>query len=107
MEKLYYTIGEVARMFDVKESHIRYLENTYDCIKPMRNKKNNRMFTKSDIETINIIYHLSKERGMTHEGIRKKLKENKEGVKKNVEIVRRLQEIRATLVKINEQMTCE
>ncbi len=107
MEKLYYTIGEVAKMFNVSESLIRYWENNYDIIKPMRNKKNNRLFTKTDIENLHLIYHLSKERGMTHEGIHKKLKENREGTKKNVEIVRRLQDIRATLVKLNNSLSCE
>jgi DNA-binding transcriptional MerR regulator len=105
--KVYYTIGEVAKMFNVKESVIRYWENTYDILKPHRNKKNNRLFTESDLETIHLIYHLSKERGMKHDGIRKKLKENREGTKKHVEIVRRLQSIRSILVKINDTLQCE
>lgn len=107
MERLYYSIGEVAAMYNVKTSVIRFWENTYSELKPVRNKKGNRMFTDKDLEIISVIHHLTKERGMTHEGVMKKLKENKDGSVKHVEIVRKLQDIRQTLVKIQNSLKCE
>ena len=68
VEKLYYTIGEVAKMFDVNTSLIRYWEKEFDIIKPYKNKKGNRMFTPEDIENFHLIYHLVKEKGMTLKG---------------------------------------
>ena len=65
VEKLYYSIGEVAEMFGVNTSLIRFWEKEFDIIKPKKNKKGNRFFTKSDIENFNLIFHLVKERGMT------------------------------------------
>ena len=78
VEKLYYSIGEVARIFDVNTSLIRFWEKEFDIIKPKKNKKGNRFFTKQDIDNFHLIYHLVKERGMTLNGAKKKIKENKE-----------------------------
>ena len=75
VEKLYYSIGEVADMFNVNTSLIRFWEKEFDVIKPKKNKKGNRFFTIQDIENIKLIYHLVKERGMTLSGAKKKLKD--------------------------------
>ena len=100
IEKLYYTIGEVAKMFNVNTSLIRFWEKEFDIIKPHKNKKGNRLFTPQDVENFHLIYHLVKEKGMTLKGANKKLKENKEDTLENFEIVKRLQDIRATLLEI-------
>ena len=71
-EKIYYSIGEVANMFNVKTSLIRFWENEFDIIKPHKNKKGNRLFTKQDIDNFHIIYHFVKERGLTLKGAKKK-----------------------------------
>src|SRR5690554_7620858 len=94
IEKLYYTIGEVAKMFNVNTSLIRFWEKEFDIIKPHKNKKGNRLFTPQDVENFHLIYHLVKEKGMTLKGANKKLKENKEDTLENFEIVKRLQDIR-------------
>ena len=73
IEKLFYPIGAVAQMFDVSISSIRYWEKEFDILKPKKNKKGNRMFTKKDVENLRIIYHLTKERGFTLEGAKKKI----------------------------------
>lgn len=104
VEKLYFSIGEVADMFDVNTSLIRFWEKEFDIIKPKKNKKGNRFFTKEDIENFHIIYHLVKERGMTLKGAKQKLKENKEGAEHNFEIVKSLQEIRNMLIEIKEDL---
>ncbi|MGQ1890270.1 MerR family transcriptional regulator [Thermophagus sp. OGC60D27] len=104
IEKLYYSIGEVAKIFNVNTSLIRFWEKEFDIIKPHKNKKGNRLFTQKDIDNLHLIYHLVKERGMTLKGAQKKLKENKEGTENNFEVVKRLQEIRKTLLEIKENI---
>ena len=104
VEKVYFSIGEVAKMFDVSTSLIRFWEGEFDVLKPKKNKKGNRMFTKPDIENLKIIYHLVKERGFTLEGARKKLKENKQDTVDNFEITESLKRIRGFLVEIKEQL---
>ena len=100
--KIYYSIGEVATMFSVNNSLIRFWEKEFSIIKPKKNKKGNRYFTVKDIANFKIIFHLVKERGYTLDGAKKKLRENKDNTVKNVEIVSQLQEIRAQLVGIRE-----
>lgn len=103
-EKLYYGIGEVAAMFDVNASLIRFWEKEFDIIKPKKNKKGNRLFTKKDIENLRIIYHLVKERGYTLQGARDKLRDNKEDVAENVEVVKKLENIREFLVVLRQSL---
>jgi len=102
IKKIYYSIGEVATIFDVNKSLIRFWEKEFSIIKPKKNKKGNRYFTEKDIENFKIIFHLVKERGYTLDGAKKKLRENKEDTIKNVEIVNQLKNIRAQLVAIRE-----
>ena len=74
MDKLYYSISEVADMFGVNTSLIRYWEKEFDCLKPVKNKKGNRQFTQPDIDNIRKIYHLTKECGFTIAGAKEQLK---------------------------------
>ena len=77
IEKLYFSIGEVASMFNVNTSHIRFWSKEFDVIRPATNKKGNRMYTQSDIENFKKIYHLVKEKGFTLKGAKTELKDNK------------------------------
>lgn len=104
IEKVFYSIGEVADLFGVNTSKIRFWENEFDILKPHKNNKGNRMFTPEDIENLKLINHLLKERGMTIKGAQKKLKENKEDTLQNFEVVSRLQEIRQMLVEIKDEL---
>lgn len=104
-KKLYYSMGEVAEMFDVTPALIRHWEAQFDCIKPHRNKKGNRMFTPEDVERLKQIYHLVKERGMTLKGANKVLKRAKsDEVAQEMELLERLQKIRAALVEVREEL---
>ena len=107
-EKLYYSMGEVAEMFDVNPSLIRYWGSQFDALRPKRNKKGNRMFTPADVQTLKMIYHLVKERKMTLEGARKALKTElavaKSEVAPEVELLERLQNVRAMLVQVRETL---
>lgn len=91
-------------MFGVNASNIRFWENNFDILKPHKNAKGNRMFTKEDIENMKIIYHLLRERGMTIRGAQMKLKDNKEDTINNIEVVNRLKEIRQMLIDIKDEM---
>ena len=104
MAKLLYTMGEVTEMFDVNASLIRYWESKFDCIKPQKNKKGNRLFTPSDIENFKLIYHLVKEKGMTLEGANNTMKRRGKKLHKEVSILERLQNIRAMLVEVRESL---
>jgi DNA-binding transcriptional MerR regulator len=102
IEKIYYTIGEVAKMMDVGTPTIRYWENEFDALKPFKNKKGNRMFTPEDIETVRFIHYLVKTRGLTIKGAKKKLKENRAETIDNYEIVKRLENIKQELIEIRD-----
>ena len=105
-KKLYYTMGEVAEMFDVKASLIRHWESKFSCIRPRKNKKGNRMFTPEDIERLKQIYHLVKERGMTLDGANKVMRSSAKmtDVSRDTEMLERLQRIRAALVEVREEL---
>ncbi|WP_298426655.1 MerR family transcriptional regulator [uncultured Kordia sp.] len=103
-EKRYYSIGEVAKAFDVNASLIRFWEKEFDVIQPKKNAKGNRKFTPEDIKNLELIYHLVKERGFTLEGAKVHLKEEKKKTLSNFEIIRKLQHIRAELVKIKDNL---
>lgn len=104
IEKILYTIGEVAKMLNINSSQIRYWENNFEELTPQKNKKGNRLFTKEDIEQVKLIHYLVKERGMTLSGAKKKLKENRDGTINNFEIVNRLKKIKQLLVDIRDNM---
>ncbi|MBP7507509.1 MAG: MerR family transcriptional regulator [Prolixibacteraceae bacterium] len=104
IEKHFYSIGEVADMFGVNPSLIRFWEKEFSNIKPHKNNKGNRMFTKEAIEEIRLVYHLVKERGMTLKGAQQKIKENREDVIQEQEILKRLHSIRAVLEEIKNEL---
>lgn len=104
IEKLYYSIGEVALLFDVNASLIRFWEKEFDILKPQKNKKGNRLFTQKDIENLKLIYHLVKERGYTLQGAKDKLKENRGDVLDKVEIVESLNRIKGFLLDLKDQV---
>ncbi|CAL2083554.1 MerR family transcriptional regulator [Tenacibaculum sp. 190524A02b] len=103
-EKRYYKIGEVAEAFGVNTSLIRFWEKEFEVIKPKKNAKGNRLFTKEDIENFKLIFNLVKERGFTLEGAKQKLKKNPDKVVTNHEIISRLEAVKAELIKIKNQL---
>ena len=104
IEKVYYSIGEVAEMIDVTPSSIRYWESNFKELAPRTNAKGTRYFTKEDIETVKLINYLVKERGLTIKGAQQKLSDNKAETVNNWEIVRQLQEIKKELTGIRDEM---
>ncbi|MBA3899861.1 MAG: MerR family transcriptional regulator [Bacteroidetes bacterium] len=102
-EKLFYTIGELSTMFNVKTSLIRFWEKEFDIIKPKKNNKGNRLFTKEDVNNFQTIFHLVKERGFTLQGAKTKLKGGQETLD-NVEVVQRLLSIKEQLLDLKNEI---
>ena len=103
--KLYYSISEVARMFDVNESLLRYWEKEFPTIiTPKKAGGNIRQYRKEDIENIRLVYHLVKEKGMTLQGAKQRLKVNTERTVQTAEVVDRLKQIREELVKLRKSL---
>lgn len=102
--KLYYSISEVAEMFDVSETLLRYWEKEFPTISPRKSGRNIRQYTKEDIEEIRLIHNLVKVRGMKLAAARESLKKNRAGVLQTTEILDRLEWIREELLKIKKEL---
>lgn len=105
-DKLYYSIGEVAKAFDVNASLIRFWESEFEILKPKKNKKGNRLFTPEDIKNLKTIYHLVKERGYTLEGAKIALEE-RSNIKDEIELISRMEYIRSELIKLKDSFDAE
>ena len=99
--KIYYSIGEVAQMFGITESTLRFWEKEFPQLTPKKAGRNVRQYRKEDIETVKLIHHLVKERGMTLPGARQRMKDNREDTLRRFdrfELVERLKAIREELM---------
>jgi len=104
IEKIYYSISEVADIFDVNASLIRYWENEFTILKPKKNKKGNRLFTQKDLDNLFVIYNLVKERGYTLQGAKEYLKNNSQDAEEKAEVIKRLTHIKDYLLKVKENL---
>jgi len=103
--KLYYRIGEVADMFKVNTSLIRYYEKEFDIIKPHRNSKGNRLFTQNDVDHFHTIFHLIKEKGYTLDGAKLKLREKRTSVNApEQDVLNSLLRMKRFLLELREQL---
>lgn len=103
-DKMYYTIGEIARMYNLKPSNIRFWEKEFDVIHPRRNQKGTRYFTQKDVENFHLIYHLLKERGYTLKGAKEKLKKDQQSTEMAADISSRLKKIKAFLLELRDEL---
>lgn len=104
LTKLYYSIGEVSEMFEVSKSLIRYWESEFSILKPHKNSKGDRRFTKQNIEQLQLIYHLVKEKGFTLEGAKKEIRINKARLVRRKKILDGLSVIREGLKEIRDKL---
>lgn len=104
IEKLYYSIGEVAEIFAVAPSLIRFWETEFDVIKPKKNRKGNRQFTKEDIDNVRTIYHLVKEKGFTLQGAKEMLRNDNQSVRDKMELLESLKNVRSFLLELREKL---
>ena len=103
-DKLYYSIGEVSKMFGVASSLLRFWEGEFDNLRPKKNTKGNRTYSHKDIEIVHKIFHLTKERGYTLQGAKDYLKKNKGKLERDLDILHSLKSIREFLVEIKEKI---
>ncbi|MBS1543387.1 MAG: MerR family transcriptional regulator [Bacteroidetes bacterium] len=104
IEKLYYSIGEVAEQFSVAPSLIRFWETEFDILQPKKNRKGNRQFTREDIDQIRLIYHLVKEKGFTLSGAKEMLKNDSIAIKDKMELIDSLKSIRKFLIEVRDKL---
>jgi len=104
IEKLYYSIGEVAEIFNVAPSLIRFWETEFEIIQPKKNRKGNRQFTKEDIENVRLIYHLVKEKGFTLQGAKEMIKNDSIAMKNKMEFIDSLKRIRVFLQELRDRI---
>ncbi|MBK8669711.1 MAG: MerR family transcriptional regulator [Saprospiraceae bacterium] len=105
LTKLYYSIGEVAEIFGVAPSMIRYWESEFHQIKPGKNSKGERKYTSKDIEMLQHIYHLVKEKGFTIDGAKRELDMNKQNKKDKESLLKRLTELKKKLTNLKESLS--
>lgn len=102
--KIYYSISEVAQMFGVNESLLRYWEKEFPFIAPKKAGGNIRQYRKEDIDNVRLVYHLVKEKGMTLAGAKQRLKQERELEVRNVDIIERLKDIKEELLSIRKEL---
>jgi len=105
IEKRYYSIGEVAEDLGVATSLIRFWEGEFDIIKPQKNRKGNRQFTKTDIDNVKLIYHLVKERGYTLQGARDLIKNDTSAARDKLDLINSLRKVRSFLIEVRDQVS--
>ena len=99
-EKLYYTIGEVSKAFEVNTSLIRFWEKEFEVLKPKKNSKGTRRYSSIDIENFQTIHHLVKEKGYTLEGAKEQMKI----LNKKFEVIKKLEKIKTALINIKGEL---
>jgi DNA-binding transcriptional MerR regulator len=104
IEKLYYPISEVAEMFHVNTSQIRFYEKEFDILQPKKNAKGNRLFRVEDIETLKIIFNLIKDKGFTLQGAKDFLKKNKNEAVEQQKVIDSLQKIKSFMLDLRDQI---
>lgn len=102
--KRYYSISEVAELFGVSKSLIRFWEGEFDMLKPHKNSKGDRRFTPQNIEQIKEIYHLVKERGFTLSGAKQELKDRHQRDKEKQTVIETLERVRNLLVELKDRV---
>ena len=102
--KIYYSISEVAQIFGVNESLLRYWEKEFPFIAPKKAGGNIRQYRKEDIDNVRLVYHLVKEKGMTLAGAKQRLKQERELEVRNVDIIERLKDIKEELLSIRKEL---
>lgn len=104
ISKMYYTMGEVSKLFDVNPSLLRFYEKEFDVLQPKKNKKGNRYFTPEDIENLRIILHLTRDKGYTLNGAKEHLKNNMADSKDSHRVINSLENLKKFLLEVRDQL---
>jgi len=106
-KKIFHSIGEVAKMFEVNQSLIRYWEKEFDVINPHKNKKGNRYFTDRDIDHFHLIYNLVKRKGYTLQGAKDILRKKTKQTESEFEVVKTLEDTKRFLLQLKESVSVD
>ncbi|MFV0418410.1 MAG: MerR family transcriptional regulator [Dysgonomonas sp.] len=101
--KLYFSVREVARHFNVNESLLRFWETEFDIINPRKTGGGSRQYTREDIENITVVYHLVKEKGLTLEGARQTLRHKKDETTRKIQVIEKLEQIKKELEDLEKE----
>ena len=104
IEQKYYSITELSKMFGVNPSLIRYWETEFDTIRPKKGSRGVRQFTKQDIESFRLVYHLVKEKGHTIQGAKEILRKSKGQKIEKLQLVEQLKKVREFLVELRTKI---
>lgn len=104
IKKVYYSIGEVANMFEVAPSLIRFWETEFETLRPKKNTKGNRQYSPDDIEELKLIYHLVKERGFTIQGAKEKIRLDKKNTRDKMEALKSLEKVKSFLLDLKKNL---
>lgn len=104
IQKSYYPIGEVAEMFDVNTSMIRFYEKEFEILQPKKNAKGNRLFRPEDITNLKIIFNLIKDKGFTIQGAKDFMKKNRKEVDEQQKVIDALEKIKSFMIDLKEQL---
>jgi len=104
ISKMYYSMGEVSKLFDVNQSLIRFYEKEFDILQPKKNKKGNRYFTPEDVENLKIILNLIRDKGYTINGAREYLKNNMSVSKDSQRVINSLENLKTFLLEVRDQL---
>jgi DNA-binding transcriptional MerR regulator len=104
ISKMYYTMGEVSKLFDVNQSLIRFYEKEFDILAPKKNKKGNRYFTPEDVENLKIIFNLIRDKGYTLNGAKEHLKNNITDSKDSHRVIQSLESLKKFLLEVRDQL---
>ena len=104
LTKRYYNIGEVAEMFDVSKSLIRYWEQEFEILKPRKTASGERKFTPENVTQFLQIFQLVKERGFTLNGAKIELQKIKKEERKKLKMIRSLKEIKNLLLDLKDRV---
>jgi len=104
MEKLYYSIGEISKILNISTSKIRFWEKEFDSIKPKKNKKGNRLFTKKDINKLKLIQHLLEDKKYTIKGAKNKIRNNPNKTETHQKVIDNLKKIKKELIEIRNNL---
>lgn len=104
IKKSYYSIGEVAGMFSVNPSMIRFYEKEFDVLQPKKNAKGNRLFRPEDISNLKVIFNLIKDKGFTLQGAKDFMKKNKKEIDEQQKVIEALEKIKSFMIDLKEQL---
>ena len=103
-KKIYYSIGEIAKAFDVNPSLLRFWEKEFKEIHPKKKQGRTRKYTPEDVASIQIIYHLLKEKGLTIEGAKKQLKLKNISEDGNLVVIQKLEQLKSDLERLKKNL---